>query len=175
MQVTQTLNNIVNIVFDPHADGFCLLDFVLIEDAGKRFLGQIVEVENDKFDASLNYASVKILYMLNSVDEIVEYTGFTPTKLCKMYLCNQKEVEDFINLDKNKFQVGLNPKTMLPLDLNLEFFENNPIIYADKLEDLHILSGNLAQKLSQFKNVVIMDYTGSLSVKNSLSFVQPLF
>ncbi len=168
MQVVQTLNNTVNIVFDPHADGFCLLDFVLIEDSGKRFLGQIVEVENDKFDASLNYASVKILYMLNAVDEIVEYTGFTPTKLTKMYLCNQKEVEDFINLDKNKFQVGLNPKTMLPLDFNLEFFENNPVVYADKLEDLHVLSGNLAQKLSRFKNVVIIDYTGSLNVKNSL-------
>ncbi len=168
MQVTQTLNNTVNIVFDPHADGFCLLDFVLIEDSGKRFLGQIIEIENDKFDASLNYASVKILYMLNSVDEIIEYNGFTPTKLCKMYLCNQKEVEEFINLDKNKFQVGLNPKTMLPLDFNLEFFTNNPVIYADKMEDLHVLSGNFAQKLSQFKNVVIIDYTGSLNVKNSL-------
>ncbi|MBE7705765.1 MAG: hypothetical protein E7Z91_00765 [Cyanobacteria bacterium SIG30] len=167
MQVTHTSNNIIDLIFDPNEEGLCLLDFVVVEEGNEKFLAQVIELSDDKFDANTNIAKIQIFYSIKGNDEIVEYNGFTPTRTCKISVCNQREIEDFVNTGKKVFEFLVNPKTMLPLKFNLNFFSNNPIILADRMEDFNLLSTNLAHTLSDYKNVVIFDYTGSLNIEDS--------
>lgn len=168
MQTLQSVNDTMNIIFDPNIEGLSLLDFVLVEENDRKFLGQVTEVKSDKYELNKNVATLKILYSINAFDEIVEYGGYTPTRDAHVELYNQKEIEGFINEGKTVFNAGLNPKTMLPLDFNVEFFKNSPVILADKLDELHKFYLNISDKLADFSNVIIFDYTGHLFVENSI-------
>ncbi len=167
MRVENTNNNIIDITFDPSVEGICLLDFVIVEEGKEKYLAQVISLAGDRYDASLNLARVQIIYKINEKNEIVPYDGFTPTRTSKITVCNQKEIEDFINTDKETVEFSTNPKTMLPLKINFDFFSNKPVILADKMDDFNLLSTNLAHTLSEYKNVIIFDYTGSLNVEDS--------
>ncbi|GBF23337.1 hypothetical protein tpqmel_0741 [Candidatus Gastranaerophilus sp. (ex Termes propinquus)] len=170
MQVVQTVNDTIKVLYSPNMENLCLGDFLLVQEGKKRFLAQITEIVDEKSDLSQNIAQIKLLFTVSENDEVLPYDNSTPSKECKILHTRQKDIEDFVNISKTTFPLATNPKTGLPLEFNLEFFENRPLIFADKLEETNTLFCNLANKLSPFKNVVVFDYTGSLEIENAKRF-----
>ena len=56
MQVTNALNNQIRILFNPNVEAFRLFDFLVVKSLEDRYLAQIIEIYDDKFDASQNVA-----------------------------------------------------------------------------------------------------------------------
>ena len=50
MRVIQTRNDIIRLIFNPKTDGLCLSDFLIVRDGQDNFLGQIIEIYDDKFN-----------------------------------------------------------------------------------------------------------------------------
>ena len=180
MQVANALNNQIRILFNPSIENFKLFDFLIVKSNEDKYLAQIIEIYDDKFDASQNVAKLKLFYKITKDDEVIPYDSFTPNKECEIIKIKQEEVEEFINQDKKIFQFGINAKNSLPLNIQYEFFNNNPIILADKIENANTISLSLAMKLSSEKNVAIIDSTGILEyneipkIKASKDFRIPL-
>lgn len=162
MQVANALNNIIRILFNPRIETFRLFDFLVVKSNESRYLAQVIEIYDDKFDASQNVAKLKIFYKISENNEVMPYDSFTPNKECEIIKIKQEEVETFINSEKETFPFATNMKSSNALNLQYDFFRNNPIVLADKLENAGIISLNIAKKLSAKKNSIIIDATGIL-------------
>ena len=168
MQVTNALNNQIRILFNPNVEAFRLFDFLVVKSLEDRYLAQIIEIYDDKFDASQNVAKLKLFYKINPDNEVVPYDNFTPNKECEIVKIKQEEIEDFINADKKTFEFGSNVKNSSKFNLQYDFFNSNPIILADKVEVVNNISTKLAQNLSEEKHVAITDSTGILDIKGAV-------
>lgn len=172
MQVIQTVNDTIRILFNPLEEGFKLLDFLLVQDEQNKFLAQIIEIYDDKYDASQNVARVKLFFKVNDDGEVLDYDHYTPSKECEIKKIRQDEIIKFINEDKESLTIGLNYKNEKPFDLNMNFFKNSPAIFADKIEQSNCLSSHLAQVLSRYnKHSVIFDYSGTLEIKGAKKLI----
>ncbi|MBE7707855.1 MAG: hypothetical protein E7Z88_03995 [Cyanobacteria bacterium SIG27] len=165
MQVANTLNNSIRILFNPRIEPFRLFDFLVVKSDDSRYIAQIIEIYDDKFDASQNVAKIKLFYRITQNNEVMPYDNFTPNKECEIVKINQDEIEDFINQDKDTFILGTNTKNSSSFNIQYDFFNNNAIILADKIENANCISFNLAKKLSNKRNVVILDSTGILELE----------
>jgi len=180
MQVANTLNNSIRILFNPRIESFKLFDFLMVKSDDSKYIAQIVEIYDDKFDASQNVAKLKLFYQINQNNEVMPYDNFTPNKECEISKVKQEEIETFINQDKETFILGTNAKTTCALNVQYDFFDNNALILADKIENANAITFNLAKKLSSKKNVIIVDTTGILEldgakkIKASKNFKIPL-
>ncbi len=180
MQVANALNNHIRILFNPKVEAFKLFDFLVAKSNEDRYLAQIIEIYEDKFDASQNVAKLKLFYKINENNEVMPYDNFTPNKECEILRINQEDVEDFINQEREVFHFATNAKEFSPLNMQYEFFSKNPIVLADKIENANVISLNLAKNLSCKKHVVIIDSTGVLDfdgakkIKASKNFRIPL-
>lgn len=164
MQIANTLNNSIRILFNPRIEAFKLFDFLMVKSDDARYIAQIVEIYDDKFDASQNVAKLKLFYQINENNEVIPYDNFTPNKECEISKVKQEEIESFINQDKETFIFGTNTKTTCALNLQFDFFNKNAVILADKIENACAITLNLAKKLSEKKNSVIIDTTGVLEL-----------
>ena len=167
MQIANSLNNCIRILFNPKVEAFRLFDFLIVKSLDDKYLAQIVEIYDDKFDSSQNVAKLRLFYKITENNEVVPYDNFTPNKECEIIKAKQQEIEAFINQDKETFIFGTNAKTSQALNVQFDFFNNNPIILADKVENASAMSLNLAKKLSEKKHVVIIDSTGSIEFENA--------
>ncbi len=167
MQIVQTLNDFIKILFTPSTEGLCLGDFLLVQEADERFLGQIIEVEDDKFDKEKAVARVKLTHSINLEGEIVDFNYHTPSKQCEVLYANTREIFDFVNQDKRTFKFGEDFKYSRPFEFNLDFFKNSPLIFCDTIKEHNNFSAQLSKKLSDFRNVILIDYTGSLEVEGA--------
>ncbi len=180
MQVANTLNNNIRILFNPRIEKFTLFDFLLVKSDDNSYLAQIVEIYDDKFDASQNVAKLKLFYKITQNNEVAPYDGFTPNKECEIHKLKQDEIEAFINNDKKTFPFATNSKTSSALNVQYDFFNNNPIVLADKMEHACAISLNLAKNLSNEKNAIIIDTTGIVEfeeakkIKATVDFKMPL-
>lgn len=180
MQVANTLNNSIRILFNPRIESFKLFDFLMVKSDDSKYIAQIVEIYDDKFDASQNVAKLKLFYQVNESNEVIPYDNFTPNKECEISKVKQDEIESFINQDKETFILGTNAKTNSALNVQYDFFNNNAVILADKIENASAITFNLAKKLSSKRNVVIIDTTGVLEldgvkkIKAAKNFKMPL-
>ena len=180
MQVANALNNCIRILFNPKVEAFKLFDFLTVKSLDDRYLGQIVEIYDDKFDASQNVAKLKLFYQINQNDEVMPYDNFTPNKECEIQKVKHEEIENFINQDKDTFAFGTNVKNQCSLNIQYDFFNNFPIILADKNEHVNAISLNLAKNLSEKRKVVLIDATGVVEfeeakkIKASKDFKLPL-
>lgn len=180
MQVANALNNHIRILFNPKVEAFKLFDFLVAKSNQDRYLAQIIEIYEDKFDASQNVAKLKLFYKINENDEVMPYDNFTPNRECEILRIQQEEVEDFINQDKEVFHFATNAKEFTPLNMQYDFFNSNPIILADKIENANTVSLNLAKNLSSKKHVVIvdssgiLDFEGAKKIKAAKNFKMPL-
>lgn len=180
MQVANTLNNNIRILFNPRIEKFTLFDFLLVKSDDNSYLAQIVEIYDDKFDASQNVAKLKLFYKITQNNEVAPYDGFTPNKECEIHKLKQDEIEAFINNDKKTFPFATNSKTSSALNVQYDFFNNNPIVLADKMEHACAISLNLAKNLSNEKNAIIIDTTGIIEfeeakkIKATVDFKMPL-
>lgn len=180
MQVANALNNQIRILFNPNVETFKLFDFLIVKSNEDRYLAQIIEIYDDKFDASQNVAKLKLFYKISKENEVIPYDSFTPNKECEIVKIKQEEVEQFINNGKKTFSFGVNIKNSTPLNLPFDFFNNNPIILADKTDSANNLCISLAKNLSKQKNTVVIDSTGILEfrdipkIKVSEDFKMPL-
>lgn len=163
MQVANASNNIIRILFNPKIEAFGLFDILLVKSDEHRYLAQVTEIFSDKFDASQNVAKLKLFYTLNENNEVMPYDNFTPNKECEVVKINQKQIENFINEQKPTFALGVGVKNNVPFEIQEEFFSNQPIILADKVQDAFNMSISIAKKLQNFKNTVIVDFTGVLN------------
>lgn len=167
MRVIQTKNDTIRLIFDPKADGLRLSDFLIVRDGEDNFLGQIVEIYDDKFNAEENVASVKLVYRILPDQQVVPYDNFTPSRECEIAKIKLEEIEKCLNTDKITVPFGISTKNNQIVNINLDFFNNNPVVFADKLDEVNCAFENIAQKLKAFKKVVVIDYTGNLEIKNA--------
>ncbi len=180
MQVANALNNTIRILFNPKIEPFKLFDFLIVKSSDERYLAQIVEIYEDKFDSSQNVAKLKLFYKISSNNEVMPYDNFTPNKECEIIKVKSDEVEDFINNDKKTFIFATDVKTSQALNIQYDFFNKNAVILADKVENSNSVSLNLAKKLSEEKNVILIDFTGIVEfeeankVKACKGFKMPL-
>ena len=133
MQVANTLNNTIRILFNPKLESFKLFDFLMVKSDNSKYIAQIIEIYDDKFDASQNVAKIKLFYQINQNNEVMPYDNFTPNKECEIIKVKQEEIENFINQDKETFIFGTNTKSSTALNLQYDFFENNAVVLADKV------------------------------------------
>ena len=180
MQVANALNNSIRILFNPRVEAFKLFDFLIVKSDSDRYMAQIIEIYDDKFDSSQNVAKIKLFYKIAENNEVMPYDNFTPNRECEIIKIKQEEVETFINNNKKTFIFGTNAKSSTSLNLKYDLFENNCIIMADKVEQANLVSHNLAKNLSSEKNVVVIDSTGIIDfdgakkIKASKNFKLPL-
>ena len=160
MQTANALNNIIRILFNPKIEAFKLFDFLIVKSNENRYLAQITEIYDDKFDSSQNVAKLKIFYKISENNEVMPYDNFTPNKECEIVKIKQEEIENFINMDKETFVFATNVKNQMSLNIQYDFFNNNPVILADKIECAGTISLNIAKKLSEKRHVIIIDSTG---------------
>lgn len=167
MQVANTLNNTIRILFNPKIEAFKLFDFLMVKSDDSKYIAQIIEIYDDKFDASQNVAKLKLFYQVNQNSEVMPYDNFTPNKECEIVKVKQDEIESFINQDKETFIFGTNVKSSTALNLQYDFFNNNAVVLADKVENANSITYNLAKNLSSKRNVVIIDQTGVLDYEDA--------
>lgn len=167
MQVANTLNNNIRILFNPRIEAFKLFDFLIVKSDDSKYIAQITEIYDDKFDASQNVAKIKLFYRINDNNEVIPYDNFTPNKECEISKVKQDEIEAFINQDKETFILGTNAKTSSALNVQYDFFNNNAVVLADKVENANCITFNLAKKLSAKKNALIIDTTGILEFEEA--------
>ena len=55
MQVANALNNSIRILFNPKVEAFKLFDFLMVKSDQDRYLAQIIEIYDDKFDSYAQY------------------------------------------------------------------------------------------------------------------------
>ncbi len=180
MQVSNTLNNEIRILFNPKVEAFKLFDFLMVKSQKERYVAQITEIYNDKFDASQDVARLKLFYKISKDNEVMPYDNFTPNKECEIIKIKQEDIESYLNVNKKTFVFGINSKTSEPLNIQYDFFNQNAVIIADKIDYANSLSISLAKKLSTEKHSVIIDSTGILEfdeakkIKASKDFKLPL-
>lgn len=173
MQVAHTLNNIIKILFNPTIEPFKLFDYLVVKSGNDRYIAQIIELYDDKFDSSQNVAKLKLFFKLSENNEVMPYDNFTPNRECEIVRIQQDEVDNFINQDKKTFVFGTNVKTTSALNLQYDFVDNNAIVLADKLEQANLISLNLAKKLSENKKVVLIDNSGLLELEDAFKIKAP--
>ena len=160
MQIANTLNNTIRILFNPKVESFRLFDFLVVKSLDDRYLAQIIEIYEDKFDSSQNVAKLKLFYKITPNNEVIPYDNFNPGKECEISKVKPEEVEKFINGDKETFIFATNTKNSQGLNLQYDFFNKNAIVLADKIENANAVSLNLAKKLSAKRHCVVIDFTG---------------
>ena len=172
MQVIQTINDTIRILFSPLDEDFRLLDFILVQEAGNKYLAQIIEIYDDKYDASQNVARIKLFFKINDKGEVFGYDHFTPSKECEIKKVKRDEIITFINEGKESLTIGLDYQNNESFDINLNFLKNNSVIFADKIEHSNNISMHLACALSRYnKHSVIFDFSGTLDIKNAKKLV----
>lgn len=168
MQVIQTINDTIRILFNPAQEGFLLLDFLIVQENDNKYLAQIIEIYDDKYDASQNVARVKLFYKVNNRGEVFDYDHFTPSKECEIKKIRREEILNFINEGKESLTIGLDYQEQEPFDINLEFLKNHAVIFADKIEQSNCISAHFASTLSRYsKHSVVFDYTGTLEIQGA--------
>lgn len=168
MQVIQTINDTIRILFSPEEEDFKLLDFLLVQESDNKYLAQIIEIYDDKYDASQNVARVKLFFKVNENGEVFGYDHFTPSKECEISKLKKEEILTFINEGKEALNIGLDYRSEEPLDINLDFLKNNAVIFADRIDHSNNISASFARTLSRYnKHSVIFDFTGALEIKNA--------
>ena len=172
MQVIQTINDTIRILFSPVDEDFKLLDFLLVQEADNKYLAQIIEIYDDKYDASQNVARVKLFFKVNEKGEVSGYDHFTPSKECEIKKIKRDEILTFINEDKEALTIGLDYQSSESFDINLDFLKNNSVIFADKIEHSNNISLHLASILSRYnKKSVVFDYSGTLELQNAKKLI----
>ncbi len=170
MRVIQTVNDTIRLLFNPKTEVFSLGDFLLVRDADENFLAQVVEVYDDKFDQEANVAKIKLIYRIVNGNEIKPYDNYTPSRECEVAKIKQSEIEKCINLDKKTISIGKSYKTKEEMKLNTNFFDNNCIIFADKFEQTNQIFEILSPRLSKYKNVLILDFSGAVRIEGANNF-----
>ena len=167
MQIVQTLNDFIKILYAPQYENVALADFLYIKDGLTRYLGQVVEISDDKFDEDKNIAKVKLTHSINERGVISDFNFMLPSKHAEILFANQREVLNFVNEKKQTIQFGQDVKYSRAFEFNTNFFSNSPIVFCDKIKEYNFISCELGKKLSSDKKVVIFDYTGSINIKGA--------
>ncbi len=167
MQIVQTLNDFIKILYAPQYENVALADFLYIKDGLTRYLGQVVEISDDKFDEDKNIAKVKLTHSINEKGVISDFNFMLPSKHAEILFANQREVLNFVNNKKQTIQFGQDVKYSRAFEFNTNFFDNSPIVFCDKIKEYNFIACELGKKLSSEKKVVIFDYTGSINLKGT--------
>lgn len=167
MQIIQILNDFIKVLYSPEFENISLADFMLVRDGKMCYLGQVVEIVDDKFDHDKNIAKIKLMHTINALGEIVEYTRQLPNKHAEVLFANQREILNFVNQNKKTITIGEDAKNCRNFELNLNFFENNAVIFCDKINEYNYLTTHLARRLNPHKKVVVFDFTGGIEIPAS--------
>ena len=167
MRIIQTVNDTIRLLFNPKTEIFSLSDFLLVRDVDENFLAQVIEVYDDKFDQEANVAKIKLIYRIVNGNEIKAYDNYTPSRECEVAKIKQSEIEKCINLNKKTIAIGKSFKTKEKMLLNTDFFDNNCVIFADKFEQTNQIFETLSPKLAKYKNVLILDFSGTCKLENA--------
>lgn len=170
MRIIQTINDTIRLLFNPKTEVFCLSDFLLVRDSQENFLAQVVEVYDDKFDQEANVAKIKLIFRIVNGNELVPYDNYTPSRECEVAKIKQSEIETCINLNKKTIIAGKSAINGDPVEINTNFFENNCVIFADKYEQTNKITECLAPSLSKYKNVLILDFSGTCNLDGASRF-----
>ncbi len=168
MHTLNTKNDTIRILFNPISERFCLLDFLLVVDENFRYLAQIIEITNDKYNPKENIAVIKLYFRVNDKGEVFEYDSYTPSKECEVKKLDFREITTLINENNESIPFGIGFNNDEKIDLNIEFLKNNCLIFSDKIENSNSVSSHLALELSKIqKHAVVFDYTGALEIEGA--------
>ncbi|MCD8024863.1 MAG: hypothetical protein LUE64_04955, partial [Candidatus Gastranaerophilales bacterium] len=171
MRIIQTVNDTIRLLFNPKTEIFCLSDFLLVRDYEENFLGQVVEIFDDKFDQEANVAKIRLVYRIVNGGELAPYDNYTPSRECEVAKIKQSEIEKCINLNRKTIEIGTASKTHEQTKISTDFFENKCVIFADKFEQTNRLFEVLAPKLAAEKPVLILDFSGTCSPCECTSYI----
>lgn len=168
MQIIQTVNDIIRVLFNPTEEGFKLLDLLLVKDVKNKYIAQVVEIYDDKYDASQNVAKIKLFYKVDDTGEVLEYDNYTPNKECEIKKLYIDEILSLVNDEKPCIKLVSSLCKDEIFEINTDFFKNSAVIFADKLEHSNLLSINLAQALArEEEKSVIIDLTGTIEINGA--------
>ena len=167
MQIIQILNDFIQVLYSPDFENIGLADFMLVKDGKMCYLGQVVEISDDKFDNEKNIAKIKLMHTINGLGDITQYTRQLPNKHAEVLFANQREILNFINQDKNTVTIGEDVKNSNEFEINIDFFENNAVMFCDKIADYNFLAEHLTRRLNPHRRVVVFDYTGGIRIPAS--------
>lgn len=170
MRIIQTVNDTIRLLFNPKTEVFRLSDFLLVRDSDENFLAQVIEVYDDKFDQEANVAKIKLIYRIVNGNEIAPFDNYTPSRECEVAKIKQGEIEKCINLNKKTITIGKSFFSKEKTEINTHFFDNNCVIFADKFEQTNQIFENLAPRLSSYRNILILDFSGTCKLDNAASF-----
>ncbi len=171
MQVANTLNNTIRILFNPRLEPFKLFDFLIVKSDEEKYVAQITQIYDDKFDASQNVAKLRLFYKITQDNEVMPYDNFTPNKECEIIKIKQEDIDAFVNQGKKTFVIGTNVKSQNALRLQYDFFNNQPVVLADRIEHANTIMLNLTKNLSNEKPLIIIDSSGNLEYEDSKKLV----
>ena len=65
------------------------------------------------------------------------YDNFTPSRECEIAKIKIEEIEKCVNIEKDTVPFGFSTKNDKIVNINLDFFNNNPVVFADKLDEVN--------------------------------------
>jgi len=173
MQIVQTKNSIMRIIFNPVLEKFYLGDFLIVRDDFHALVAQVVEVESNEMDSSLNYLSARFIFNIETNGEISDYNGYTPGREADVRKVTRKEVLRVINENQKTLPLGRIVNSNTRMEIPWKFFVNLCAVFADKNQGAQLLTAYLADKLCLKKPVVIFDFTGSEQIEGARRISAP--
>ncbi len=159
MQIVEVKNNLVKVSYDTTQENLILSGFVVIKDAIKSFIGQIIHLESN---SKGNFAVVKLLFIFNAEGVISSYNGSIPDAKCLIEIVNSQEILELFT-SENPFLLGELAQQNIALSLDRRFFEDKLLICSEKQDDNDLLVNNFAVQLAkQGKKVLVFDLEGTL-------------
>lgn len=161
MQIVQTKNDIMRIIFNPLLEKYYLGDFLIVTDDFHALVAQVSEVESNEMDSSLNYLAAHFIFTIEKDGEISDYNGYTPGREADVRKVARKEILRIINKNQKTLPLGRIVNSNTRMDITQKFFVNLCAIFSDKIQSAQTFTSYLADKLCVRKPVVIFDFTGS--------------
>lgn len=163
MDIIEIRNNLVKISYSEEENPQ-LGQFVALTSENKSYVAQFVNLKSDNLN---NFAVAKLLFTFTSDGVVNNYDGSIPTTSYNLIDLPADELLGLLPVE-TPIQIGnlANSSTMLNVDIS--FFEHNPVVFVNNDLDKRIVLTNFVRQLFRLKEKsVIVDIDGIFSEYNS--------
>ena len=166
MKVLEIKNNLAKLNYQSE-ENVALGRFIALEDSVRSYVGQVV---NLKADIKANYAIARLLFTVSEDGIIDNYDGTIPSLDARVSDIKSAEITSLIPLEK-PINFGYLAQQDTKLCIDQTFFENNPIICAEKYDNIDIIVHNFTDQLvKNNEKVVIIDIDHNYTEEKALRF-----
>ena len=166
MKLLEIKNNLAKITYQSE-EPIALGRFVAFEDEVRSYVGQIV---NLKADIKANYAIAKLLFTVSEDGIIDNYDGSIPSLQAKLSAVNSTEITNLIPIEE-PILFGYLAQQDTKLNVDQTFFETNPIICAEKYDNINTIVRNFSDQLVRNnEKVVVLDTDHTFAEEKTFRF-----